>query len=258
MPITLMIGTVIIVPCYNEAARLDTERFAAFATVQDQVALLFVDDGSVDDTGRVLDALAAAAPQRIRVLRLKPNGGKANAVRAGALQAVSDGATRVGYWDADLSTPLGEVPRFQAVLDGRPAVLGVLGSRVRMLGTHIERSGARHYAGRIFATLASLVLRLAVYDTQCGAKLFRVAPAFRAALAVPFRSRWAFDVELLARMDLASRSAGGPPIGELLVELPLHEWLHVGGSKLKPTAMLQATMELLAMRRNVRRDMRTT
>ncbi len=253
-----MIGTVIIVPCYNEAARLDTERFAAFAAVQDQAALLFVDDGSVDETARVLDALAARVPGRISVLRLKPNGGKANAVRAGALQAVGEGAVRVGYWDADLSTPLGEVPRFEAVLDARPAVLGVLGSRVRMLGTRIERSSARHYAGRVFATLASVVLRLAVYDTQCGAKLFRVSPAFRAALAAPFRSRWAFDVELLARMDLASRAGGGPPVGELLVELPLQEWLHVGGSKLRPTAMVQATLELLAMRGNAKTDVQTS
>jgi dolichyl-phosphate beta-glucosyltransferase len=252
-----MIGTVIVVPCYNEAARLDTERFAGFAAGQNQAALLFVDDGSLDDTGRVLDSLAARLPDRIQVLRVRPNGGKANAVRAGALQAVGGGATLVGYWDADLSTPLSEVPRFQAVLDARPAVVGVLGSRVRMLGTRIERSAARHYAGRVFATLASAVLRLAVYDTQCGAKLFRAAPAFRAALAAPFRSRWAFDVELLVRMDRASRSAGGPPVGDLLVELPLQEWLHVGGSKLTPTAMVQATLELLAMRGNARRDVRT-
>ncbi len=249
-----MIGTVIVVPCYNEAARLDVERFAAFASAQEQASLLFVDDGSLDETGRVLAALAARAPDRMAVLRVEPNGGKANAVRAGALQAVSGGAERVGYWDADLSTPLDAVSRLQAVLDARPAVLGVLGSRVRMLGTRIERSGVRHYAGRVFATLASLVLRLAVYDTQCGAKLFRVSPAFRAAIAAPFRSRWAFDVELLARMDLASRAAGGPPVAELVVELPLEEWRHIGGSKLGPTAMVQATLELLAMRGNARRD----
>jgi glycosyltransferase involved in cell wall biosynthesis len=253
-----MIGTVIVVPCYNEAARLDTERFAAFAAAQSAAALLFVDDGSRDDTGLVLDALAARVPGRIEVVRVRPNGGKANAVRAGALQAVRGGARLIGYWDADLSTPLSEVARFQAVLDARPSVIGVLGSRVRMLGTRIERSAARHYSGRIFATLASAVLRLAVYDTQCGAKLFRVAPAFRSALAAPFRSRWAFDVELLARMDRASRSAGGPPVGELLVELPLQEWLHVGGSKLTPTAMVQATLELLAMRGNARRDVPTS
>jgi glycosyltransferase involved in cell wall biosynthesis len=252
-----MIGTVIIVPCYNEAARLDTERLAEFATGQDRASLLLVDDGSADETGRVLETLVAHAPERIRVLRLDRNGGKANAVRAGALDALSRGATHVGYWDADLSTPLDAVPRFQAVLDTHPAVLGVLGSRVRMLGTHIERSGARHYAGRVFATVASVVLRLAVYDTQCGAKLFRVLPAFRAAIATRFRSRWAFDVELLARLDVASRAAGGPPVAELLVELPLQEWRHVGGSKLKPVAMVQATLELLGMRGNAKRDVRT-
>jgi dolichyl-phosphate beta-glucosyltransferase len=123
-----------------------------------------------------------------------------------------------------------------------------------MLGTRIERSDARHYAGRVFATLASVVLRLAVYDTQCGAKLFRTSPVFRAAMAAPFRSRWAFDVELIGRMDVASRRGGGPAVGELLRELPLREWVHVGGSKLTPTAMVRATLELLAVRRNARED----
>jgi hypothetical protein len=65
-------------------------------------------------------------------------------------------------------------------------------------------------------------------------------------------------VELLARMDLASRAGGGPPVGELLVELPLQEWLHVGGSKLRPTAMVQATLELLAMRGNAKTDVQTS
>jgi dolichyl-phosphate beta-glucosyltransferase len=246
--------TVIIVPCYNEAARLAVERFAAFAASQDRAALLLVDDGSRDDTGRVLELLATRRPDRIGVLRLSPNRGKANAVRAGALHAMEAGADRVGYWDADLSTPLEEVPRFEAVLDAHPATIGVLGARVRMLGTRIERSDARHYAGRVFATLASVVLRLAVYDTQCGAKLFRTSPVFRAAMAAPFRSRWAFDVELIGRMDVASRRGGGPAVGELLRELPLREWVHVGGSKLTPTAMVRATLELLAVRRNARED----
>ena len=246
-------STVIVVPCYNEAARLETGRFLAFAARRD-ASLLCVDDGSTDGTAAVLQELAARAGGYIDVLRLTPNRGKANAVRAGMLQALDLGAARVGYWDADLATPFEEFPRFAAVLDTRPAVHGVLGSRVRMLGTHIQRSAARHYMGRVFATLASGVLRLAVYDTQCGAKLFRASSVLRAAVAAPFRSRWAFDVELIARLDRASRAAGGPPAGELLVELPLQVWHHVRGSKLSPPAMVQATLELLAVRRNARRD----
>jgi glycosyltransferase involved in cell wall biosynthesis len=245
--------TVIVVPCYNEAKRLDTERIAAFAA-RPGASLLCVDDGSTDATARLLEELAARSAGRVGVLRLTSNRGKANAVRAGMLEAIEGGARHVGYWDADLATPLEEIPRFEAVLNADPRVIGVLGSRVRMLGTTIERSAARHYMGRVFATLASVVLRLAVYDTQCGAKLFRVVPALQAALVAPFRSRWAFDVELIARLDRASRALGGPPADDLLVELPLEVWRHVGGSKLSPPAMVRATLELLAVRQNARRD----
>ena len=247
--------TVIVVPCYNEAARLNTGRFTSFLS-RPGASFLCVDDGSRDETARVLEELASRSAGRLRVLRLTPNRGKANAVRAGMLQAFEAGAAYVGYWDADLATPLEEIPRFEAVLEAHHAVIGVLGSRVRMLGTAIDRSAARHYMGRVFATIASVVLQLAVYDTQCGAKLFRAGPVLRAALDAPFRSRWAFDVELIARLDRASRAMGGPPVGELLVELPLQVWQDVGGSKLSPPAMVRATLELLAMRRNAGRDVR--
>jgi len=245
--------TVIVVPCYNEAARLDTGRFAAFVS-RTGATLLCVDDGSKDETARVLETLASRSAHRIQVLRLAPNRGKANAVRAGMLQAIEGGAGRVGYWDADLATPLEEIPRFEAVLEAHPGIIGVLGSRVRMLGSRIDRSAARHYMGRVFATIASVVLRLAVYDTQCGAKLFRTGRVLRVALEAPFRSRWAFDVELIARLDRASRTAGGPPASDLLMELPLLAWRDVGGSKLSVPAMVRATLELLSVRRNAGRD----
>jgi dolichyl-phosphate beta-glucosyltransferase len=245
---------VIVVPCYNEAARLDVSRFAEYAARGEGVGLLFVDDGSTDATADLLAGLVLRMPGRIRALRLAANQGKSGAVRAGVLEALTGDAVFVGFWDADLATPLSAIGRFVSALEARPTLLGAIGARVKLLGTTIERSAARHYLGRLFATAASLVLGMAVYDTQCGAKLFRAGPLLEAAFAAPFRSRWAFDVELLARLDEASRRAGALPVEQTVIELALEEWRDVGGSKLHPLAMVRAGCDLALMRRHARRD----
>ena len=123
------------------------------------------------------------------MLDQQPNQGKAAAVRAGMRRAFEQGTRYAGYWDAALATPLEEVPRFLDVLDRTPQLTVVFGARVQLLGRSIERSSVRHYLGRIFATVASNVLGLAVYDTQCGAKLFRVDEESRALFAEPFLVR---------------------------------------------------------------------
>jgi glycosyltransferase involved in cell wall biosynthesis len=213
-----------------------------------------VDDGSTDATSEVLAALVRRAPDRMRAFRLAANQGKSGAVRAGMLAALAEDPMFVGFWDADLATPLSAIPRFVATLERRPGLLGAIGARVKLLGTTIERSAVRHYLGRIFATAASAMLGLAVYDTQCGAKLFRAGPLLGAAFAAPFRSRWAFDVELLARLEEASRRAGAPPVAETVVELALEEWRDVRGSKLHPFGMVRAGLDLALMRWNASRD----
>lgn len=246
--------TVIVVPCFNEAARLDVARFADYAAVPGGADLLFVDDGSTDDTATVLTRLVRGAPGRIRALRLATNQGKSGAVRAGVLAALGEAPVFVGFWDADLATPLEAIPRFVTALEARPVLLGAIGARVKLLGTIIERSAWRHYLGRVFATAASLVLGLAVYDTQCGAKLFRAGPLLSAAFAAPFRSRWAFDVELLARLEEAGRRVGAPPVERTVIELALEEWRDIRGSKLHPVGMVKAGLDLAFIRRNVKRD----
>ena len=82
--------------------------------------------------------------------------------------------TIVGYFDADLATPVAELERLLAVIGKDPQLEAVLASRVALLGHSIQRKPTRHYLGRLYATAASLALGVAVYDTQCGAKLFRV------------------------------------------------------------------------------------
>ena len=150
-------------------------------------------------TLEILESLKAGMPAQIEVLDKKVNTGKGEAVRSGLLRAIQSGAPYVGFWDADLATPLNAIGDLLGVLLSQPEVNIVLGSRVRLLGRNIERRAARHYLGRIFATCVSLVLDLPVYDTQCGAKLFRVTPEIQQVFQEPFSSRWIFDVELLAR-----------------------------------------------------------
>ena len=238
-------GVTLVVPCYNEAGRLDRAELLRLARARDGLSVLLVDDGSTDATAAVLEELRRAEPSRISVVRLARNGGKAEAVREGLGAAMADGAAIVGYADADLSTPVDELVRLVDAAAASPRD-AVLGSRVRLLGRRIERRAHRHYLGRVFATFASLALRLPVYDTQCGAKLFRATPALAAALASPFRTRWIFDVELLAR--LRTGGPGAPPLDEdAIEEVPLRAWRDVGGSKLRPGAMLLAGVQLLAL-----------
>ncbi|MBO6939735.1 MAG: glycosyltransferase [Deltaproteobacteria bacterium] len=242
-----MARVVLVVPCYNEAARLPVEELASFVLPQDELRMLFVDDGSTDETREVLTQLVARAPERLAMLALERNGGKSEAVRRGVLHAL-DGqvhgeADWVGYWDADLATPLEEVERFCAVLREEPDKDVVFGARVRLLGRHIDRKLYRHLYGRAFVTAVSTMLALPIYDSQCGAKLFRAGLDVRAAFATPFISRWIFDVEVLARL-IGRYEARGDDLAHHLVEVPLRRWSDVAGSKITSFDAARAAGEL--------------
>jgi dolichyl-phosphate beta-glucosyltransferase len=228
---------VVVVPCFNEARRLDGAGLLALLD-DERTDVLFVDDGSTDATRALLEGFVRDRSPRARLLALDANAGKGEAVRQGLRAAMADGACIVGFLDADLSTPVDEMLRVLAVLAERLDVDVAMGARVALLGRRIERSTTRHYLGRVFATAASTMLGVRVYDTQCGAKAFRVTEALQEALATPFSSRWAFDVELLARL-LRRLDA------DRIVEVPLLRWRDVKGSKLSSKAMFRAGLDLL-------------
>lgn len=242
----------VIIPCYNEAARLKCNVVRDYLGRSPELSILFVDDGSTDSTFEILEGLRREMPAQIGVLRMQRNAGKAEAVRTGLLRALTDQVRFVGYWDADLATPLEAIDDLLGVLVAQPNVDIVIGARVKLLGRRIERQPHRHYLGRVFATCASLVLDLPVYDTQCGAKLFRVTPDLNRVVAEPFISRWIFDVELLARF-LRLDGTDHERARGMIYEFPLNDWQDVPGSKVRPKDFVRAIQELAAIQKKYRR-----
>jgi len=224
--------TVLVVPCYNEAERLDARAFRTFAAAAPGVRLLFVNDGSTDGTAEVLNELCRDEPA-LEAMHLHANRGKAEAVRAGILAALETKPAFVGFWDADLSTPLDELPAFLAVFEQHADIEMVFGARVNLLGRSIRRKLTRHYIGRIFATVVASTLQLPIYDTQCGAKVFRVTEDLAELFRDPFLSKWVFDVEIIARSIASRRGTDRPQVREIIYEVPLMSWHDVGGSKLR-------------------------
>ncbi|HEY6724403.1 MAG TPA: glycosyltransferase [Polyangiaceae bacterium] len=247
--------TVVVIPCYNEAARLDTEALLGAVRAAPMLSFVLVDDGSSDATLELLSSLRDRAPEAFEVVALAKNQGKAEAVRQGMLAAFTRSPSVAGYFDADLATPLSELAPMAQYFDDTRVHL-VMGSRVKLLGRHVSRSPLRHYLGRVFASSASMILGLEVYDTQCGAKLFRDTPAIRSLFESPFSVTWTFDVELLAR--LAALAARGEVLvpERSVVEHPLAEWRDVSGSKLRPDAALRAVAELARLWRKYPRTAR--
>lgn len=237
-----MLNTCIIIPCYNESSRIEKKLFIDFLETHHNITLCFVNDGSTDNTLQVLNEINMNNPDKTFVVNLERNSGKANAVQAGIKFALSfDKFSMVGYWDADLSTPLSEIPRMVEFLSSNPNIMGVIGSRIKRMGAVIKRESSRHILGRIFMTFANIILKFPVYDSQCGAKLFKVELAKNIFLE-KFITNWLFDVELLAR---CRNKYGIENCSKMIVEFPLTEWKDIKGSKLKLKDYIIVPLDLL-------------
>lgn len=235
---------IIVIPCFNESQRLPVKIFYEFLREQHLIQFVFVDDGSTDNTYQILKSLNNSFPKHTDILKLPKNNGKAEAVRLGMLLALSKKPDLVGFWDADLSTPLTEIYRFVKVFSAYPKIKWVFGSRVKLLGRQIERNELRHYMGRVFATFVSFALNLPIYDSQCGAKMFRAGEELENIISEKFKSKWIFDVELIARLTKYLQKTDKYSPQTVIYEIPLNTWIDVKGSKLKIRDLFWATIDL--------------
>ena len=217
-------------------------------SLDERISLLVSDDGSGADTARDLGKFidsernrSGAGRERILPPLVTPaNRGKGHAVYAGWRAAGS--VDWLAFVDADGAVSVGEINRAWARLTRPENVSDVLiGSRIAKLGRNVERTFFRHASGRVFATLASIVSGLTVYDSQCGLKFIRAA-AFRKIEPFVKAERFSFDMELLM---LAAAS------GCRIEEFPI-DWHHVPGGKVSVLRdSIPMVLELLRSRRNV-------
>jgi glycosyltransferase involved in cell wall biosynthesis len=211
----------VIIPAYNEAARLDKTLSTIFEYLKQHYRnseLIIVDDGSTDDTLRVIEQhLAKSEHIETNVISVRPNRGKGHAVHVGLLAATSPIAL---FTDADLSTPMIETPKLiEPIEKGEYDI--TFGSRAldrSLIGVH--QAWRREQGGRVFNLLVRMATGLPYWDTQCGFKAFRLS-ACRPIIEAATIERFGFDVELLYVSHRA---------GLRLLEVPVR-WDHNEGSK---------------------------
>lgn len=239
----------LVVPCKDEYRRLDVSAFLDAIGAFPWLTLTFVDDGSTDDTAETLAFLARQSPA-IEAIYLPRNVGKAGAVYAGVQTLLARShADWIGFWDADLATPLSELEAFRDEIERRPDAKAVIGSRWPHLGAQIDRTLFRNATCALMKALIRHVLRAPAYDTQCGAKIFRRDLAQK-VFAEPFQSRWLFDVELLRRIPESAMRRS-------VVERPLSTWNDVPGSKLGIADSMRIFLDLLRIARTAKEPLTT-
>jgi dolichyl-phosphate beta-glucosyltransferase len=231
----------IVIPCFNEAMRLDVPQFTQLAKFPG-VEWLIVDDGSTDDTLRVLDSVDMNSAMKI--LSLPQNLGKSEAIRHGLNQLLVQNQFKgIGFLDADSSISIASIgailTKFRE-LDGSEFDM-VWASRIKLAGRKISRGNARHLIGRAIAKFLGHGSQLP-YDSQCGYKIFKVTPGLVKSLEENFQTKWFVDLEILTRCISYDSNT-------TIWEEPVGDWREVPGSKITFAQILRIFREIIYIKR---------
>jgi dolichyl-phosphate beta-glucosyltransferase len=225
---------IIAIPCFRESSRLPPfldSLCRELETAPFEVSIVIVDDGSGAAEAEKTRAIVEEFRKKFARLIAEPvflpeNRGKGGAVYAGWAGSSDDAAADdlLCFVDADGSVPAAEVRRLigELITDESKHWGALFGSRIKLLGNEVSRLASRHYIGRIFATLTTLITGIEVYDSQCGLKVLRRG-AFETIKKDLDERRFVFDVELTVL--LLER-------GFRIREIPIR-WHEVAGSKVR-------------------------
>lgn len=231
--------TYVIVPCYNEEQRLDTDYWNILTKSLD-FQWIFVNDGSTDNTKSILEEI-----KNKTALNLEVNSGKAEAIRYGINYAINRSGENdlvACYIDADSAFQTNDVKRifeiFKEKMTARE-IDSVWASRVALAGRNIKRSTTRHHLARIIITIIGFVDKKIPYDPQTGFKIFYLSHKVKQVFEDKFKTRWFFDIEILRRWERLTGSRLD------IWEEPVIYWNEVSGSKVNNRQYLRIFKELL-------------
>ncbi|MDO6603494.1 response regulator [Arenibacter palladensis] len=218
----------VVIPCYNEEDRLSSDQFRNFAYQNLGYHLCFVNDGSTDNTMKVLEELRKGNESNISIYNCEKNGGKAEAVRQGIQYLMQDEQLDyIGYLDADLSTDFRDFDDLVKTMETSKFKI-VSGSRISRMGADITKESARKIISKTINIIIQKILGMPFKDTQCGAKVMNREIA-SSMFQKKFITKWLFDVEIFIRMR---KHYGKKEATNMICEQPLKRWIHADGSKL--------------------------
>jgi dolichyl-phosphate beta-glucosyltransferase len=229
----------IVIPAFNEERRLGKSlelirMYLASRNIRAEV--LVVDDGSTDDTAKVVEHSQVHFPE-LQLISNGRNRGKGFSVRHGMLKAKGEIAL---FTDADLSAPIEEVDKLLAVLR-EGAFDGAIGSRaINRALIDVHQSAGREFAGKVYNGIVRQIAGLQFQDTQCGFKAFCLDKA-RVIFEQQRIHGFGFDPEIL----FLSRQRG-----LRIAEIPIR-WAHHPATKVNVFLdSLRMLRDLIAIRWN--------
>lgn len=184
--------TSFLIPCYNEELRLKAnfKVINKFVKMHTKDEFIFIDDGSSDKTISILNKYKSQN-KNVIILKNKINLGKGAAIKNGVMNSSKD---TILFLDADLSTPLSEIPKALKYLKTNNIVIGVRKHKMAKIVKH--QPLYREFMGKAFTLFANKILLKNIHDATCGFKGFHSKCAKRIFLKTRI-NRWVFDVEVL-------------------------------------------------------------
>jgi glycosyltransferase involved in cell wall biosynthesis len=156
----------IIVPCFNESEslpRLLDEILSSVNKIEKNHEVIFVNDGSTDNSQKVLENLHKKYPKNVRIITMRNNFGKASALHAGFQISKGDIIVQL---DADLQDDPNELSRFvDKINDGYDVVVGWKQNR--------KDTFIKNNTSKFFNAITNKISKAKLHDHNCGFKAYK-------------------------------------------------------------------------------------